>query len=28
VGGYMLDATTLEDFGLALMIGLLTGAYS
>jgi preprotein translocase subunit SecF len=28
VGAYVLGATTLEDFGLALMIGLLTGAYS
>jgi preprotein translocase subunit SecF len=28
VGAYLLGATTLEDFGLALMIGLLTGAYS
>jgi preprotein translocase subunit SecF len=28
VGAYLLGATTLEDFGLALLIGLLTGAYS
>jgi preprotein translocase subunit SecF len=28
VGAYILGATTLEDFGLALLIGLLTGAYS
>ena len=28
VGAYVLGATTLEDFGLALLIGLLTGAYS
>jgi preprotein translocase subunit SecF len=28
IGAYVLGATTLEDFGLALMIGLLTGAYS
>ena len=28
VGSWMLGATTLEDFGLALLIGLLTGAYS
>jgi preprotein translocase subunit SecF len=28
IGAYVLGATTLEDFGLALLIGLLTGAYS
>jgi preprotein translocase subunit SecF len=28
VGAYVLGATTLEDFGLALFIGLMTGAYS
>ena len=28
VGAYILGATTLQDFGLALFIGLLTGAYS
>ncbi len=28
VGSFILGATTLEDFGLALLIGLLTGAYS
>ena len=28
VGSWILGATTLEDFGLALLIGLLTGAYS
>jgi preprotein translocase subunit SecF len=28
VGAWILGATTLEDFGLALLIGLLTGAYS
>ncbi len=28
VGAYVLGATTLEDFGLALLVGLLTGAYS
>jgi preprotein translocase subunit SecF len=28
VGSFLLGATTLEDFGLALLIGLLTGAYS
>ena len=28
VGAYVLGATTLQDFGLALLIGLLTGAYS
>ncbi|HEX7168543.1 MAG TPA: protein translocase subunit SecF [Acidimicrobiales bacterium] len=28
VGSFILGATTLQDFGLALMIGLLTGAYS
>jgi len=28
VGSFVLGATTLEDFGLALLIGLLTGAYS
>jgi preprotein translocase subunit SecF len=28
VGAFLLGATTLQDFGLALMIGLLTGAYS
>ena len=28
VGAYILGATTLEDFGLALFIGLVTGAYS
>jgi preprotein translocase subunit SecF len=28
VGAYILGATTLQDFGLALLIGLLTGAYS
>jgi len=28
IGSFVLGATTLEDFGLALMIGLLTGAYS
>ena len=28
VGAFILGATTLEDFGLALLIGLLTGAYS
>ncbi|HZN12977.1 MAG TPA: protein translocase subunit SecF [Acidimicrobiales bacterium] len=28
VGAYVLGATTLEDFGLALLIGLVTGAYS
>ena len=28
IGSFVLGATTLEDFGLALLIGLLTGAYS
>jgi hypothetical protein len=28
IGAYVLGASTLEDFGLALLIGLLTGAYS
>ncbi|MHB8671810.1 MAG: protein translocase subunit SecF, partial [Acidimicrobiales bacterium] len=28
VGAYVLGATTLKDFGLALLVGLLTGAYS
>ena len=28
VGSFILGATTLEDFGLALLVGLLTGAYS
>ena len=28
VGAFLLGATTLQDFGLALLIGLLTGAYS
>src|SRR5206468_8487367 len=28
IGAYVLGATALEDFGLALTIGLLTGAYS
>ncbi|MDQ3680577.1 MAG: protein translocase subunit SecF, partial [Actinomycetota bacterium] len=28
IGAFMLGATTLQDFGLALMVGLLTGAYS
>jgi preprotein translocase subunit SecF len=28
VGAYVLGATTLEDFGLALLIGLIAGAYS
>jgi preprotein translocase subunit SecF len=28
IGAYALGATTLEDFGLALLVGLLTGAYS
>ena len=28
VGAFILGATTLQDFGLALFIGLLTGAYS
>src|SRR5207302_10413370 len=28
LGAYVLGATALEDFGLALSIGLLTGAYS
>jgi preprotein translocase subunit SecF len=28
VGAYILGATTLEDFGLALLVGLLAGAYS
>ena len=28
MGAYVLGATTLKDFGLALLIGLLTGAYS
>jgi preprotein translocase subunit SecF len=28
IGAYLLGATALEDFGLALLVGLLTGAYS
>jgi len=28
IGAYVLGATTLKDFGLALLVGLLTGAYS
>ena len=28
IGSFLLGATTLEDFGLALLVGLLTGAYS
>jgi preprotein translocase subunit SecF len=28
IGAFVLGATTLQDFGLALLIGLLTGAYS
>ncbi|MDP9071802.1 MAG: protein translocase subunit SecF [Actinomycetota bacterium] len=28
IGSFVLGATTLEDFGLALLVGLLTGAYS
>jgi preprotein translocase subunit SecF len=28
IGAFVLGATTLKDFGLALLIGLLTGAYS
>ena len=28
IGAYVLGATTLQDFGLALLVGLLTGAYS